>query len=102
MDELIKNYMPEMLTGKELDNALRAAPGYDSSIMRVTEGATDRATGPLWSIYSHGDGSGDLCKALSGASPVNEQKEVAYSGQTVQREPEPSQRKRIFFHYRRK
>ena len=51
MDEMIRNYIPEMLTGSKLDETLRIASEYDPSIMRATEAERLTALQDLYEIY---------------------------------------------------
>ena len=37
MDEILRSYMPPMLTGSKLDEALRIKPEYSESIRNATE-----------------------------------------------------------------
>ncbi len=37
MDEILRRYMPPMLTGSKLDEAIRIKPEYSESIRKSTE-----------------------------------------------------------------
>ena len=64
MDEILKNYMPRMLTGDELDAALRIEPEYDESIMRATEAERLIALQDLYSVYIPTDMSREVYTKL--------------------------------------
>jgi hypothetical protein len=51
MDELLRGYMPKMLTGIDLDKALRIEPEYDPSIGRATEAERLIALQDLYGVY---------------------------------------------------
>lgn len=51
MDELLRGYMPKMLTGIDLDKALRIEPEYDPSIVRATEAERLIALQDLYGVY---------------------------------------------------
>lgn len=89
MDEILRSYMPPMLTGSKLDEALRIKPEYSESIRNATEAETfDRVAGYLQRIYPHGHEPRDLFQAVSGTAQVYEQEAVADGNPTVQRKPE--------------
>ena len=64
MDEIIKNFMPQMLTGKELDDVLRIAPEYDPSIRRAAEAERLIALQDLYSVYIPTDMSREIYAKL--------------------------------------
>ena len=64
MDEILKNHMPRMLTGDELDAALRIEPKYDESIMRATEAERLIALQDLYSVYIPTDMSREVYTKL--------------------------------------
>ena len=51
MDDLIRNYVPKMLTGSELDEALKIVPEYDSAIIKATEAERLIALQDLYGVY---------------------------------------------------
>ena len=51
MDELIRTYMPQMLTGSRLEEALRIQPEYNESIRNATEAERLIALQDLYSVY---------------------------------------------------
>lgn len=64
MDEMIRNYIPEMLTGSELDEALRIAPEYNPSVMRATEAERLIALQDLYGVYIPTDMSREIYAKL--------------------------------------
>ena len=51
MDKILRNYMPRMLTGNELNTALRIEPEYNEAIMKATEAERLIALQDLYSVY---------------------------------------------------
>ena len=51
MSEIVKAYMPRMLTGTELDEAIRIAPEYDETIMKATEAERLIALQDIYRVY---------------------------------------------------
>lgn len=64
MNEILKTYMPPMLTGKALDDALRIAPEYDSSVMQAMEAERLIALQDLYSVYIPTDMSREIYSKL--------------------------------------
>ena len=64
MDEMIRNYIPEMLTGSELEEALRIAPEYNPSVMRATEAERLIALQDLYGVYIPTDMSREIYAKL--------------------------------------
>lgn len=64
MDEVIKTYMPQMLTGYKLDEALRIEPEYDKSIMMATEAERLIGLQDLYSVYIPTDMSHEIYSKL--------------------------------------
>ena len=64
MDEVIKTYMPRMLTGYELDEALRVEPEYDKAIIKATEAERLIALQDLYSVYIPTDMSREIYSKL--------------------------------------
>ena len=68
MDEQTLKYMPAMLTGTELDEALKVEPDYDISIRNAPEANRLIALQDLYSIYIPTDMSREI---YSKCSPAN-------------------------------
>lgn len=51
MDEMLRNHMPRMLTGAELDEALRIMPEYSEAIRKAAEAERLIALQDLYSVY---------------------------------------------------
>ena len=64
MDEVIKTFMPRMLTGYELDEALRVEPEYDKAIIKATEAERLIALQDLYSVYIPTDMSREIYSKL--------------------------------------
>lgn len=51
MNEMLRHYMPQMMTGSRLEDALRIRPEYDSSIRKATEAERLIALQNIYSVY---------------------------------------------------
>lgn len=51
MDEMLRTYMPQMLTGSSLEDALRIRPEYNASIRKATEAERLIALQNIYSVY---------------------------------------------------
>ena len=64
MDEILRSYMPPMLTGSKLDEALRIKPQYSESIRKATEAERLIALQDLYSVYIPTDMSREIYSKL--------------------------------------
>ena len=64
MDETIRAYMPRMLTGEELNAALRVEPKYNESITKATEAERLIALQDLYDVYIPTDMSREVYAKL--------------------------------------
>ena len=64
MDKCLIEYMPRMLTGSELDEALRIAPSYDESVRKASEAERLIALQDLYRIYIPTDMSREIYAKL--------------------------------------
>ena len=64
MDEILRSYMPPMLTGSKLDEALRIKPKYNELIRRATEAERLIALQDLYSVYIPTDMSREVYSKL--------------------------------------
>ena len=64
MDEILRSYLPPMLTGSKLDEALRIKPGYSESIRRATEAERLIALQDLYGVYIPTDMSREVYSKL--------------------------------------
>ena len=60
MDEILRSYMPLMLTGSKLDEALRIKPEYSELIRKATEAERLIALQDLYSVYIPTDMSREI------------------------------------------
>jgi len=64
MDEILRNYMPRMLTGNELNMELRIEPEYNESIMKATEAERLIALQNIYGVYIPTDMSREVYSKL--------------------------------------
>lgn len=64
MDEILRSYMPPMLTGSKLDEALRIKPEYSELIKKATEAERLIALQDLYSVYIPTDMSREIYSKL--------------------------------------
>ena len=64
MDEVMKTFMPRMLTGHELDEALRIKPDYSESIRKATEAERLISLQDLYGVYIPTDMSREIYSKL--------------------------------------
>lgn len=64
MDEILRSYMPPMLTGSKLDEAIRIKPEYSESIRKTTEAERLIALQDLYSVYIPTDMSREIYSKL--------------------------------------
>ena len=64
MDEILRNYLPPMLTGSELDEALRIRPQYSESIRIAAESERLIALQDLYRVYIPTDMSREIYSKL--------------------------------------
>lgn len=64
MDEILRSYMPPMLTGSKLDEALRIKPKYSELIKKATEAERLIALQDLYSVYIPTDMSREIYSKL--------------------------------------
>ena len=64
MDEILRSYMPPMLTGSKLDKALRIKPEYSELIRKATEAERLIALQDLYSVYIPTDMSREIYSKL--------------------------------------
>ena len=64
MDEMLRTYMPQMLTGSMLEDALRIRPEYNESIRKATEAERLIALQDLYGVYIPTDMSREIYSKL--------------------------------------